>query len=95
MEIANIKDFISKMDSFNDKLLTELEEIHGNSELFMQEFYTVKIADWIGTEGGLNFANSDFSAFKKYNLPEITTKIGSNTIKSILPDGNNLWIVFS
>lgn len=48
MEITQIKTFTSKMDSFIDMLLPELEEIykdiHRNLELSMQEFRTAKIA---------------------------------------------------
>ena len=48
MEIAQIKIFNNKMDSFIDKLLPELEEIykdiHRNPELSMQELRTAKIA---------------------------------------------------
>ncbi|MGE5519473.1 MAG: M20 family metallopeptidase [Candidatus Dadabacteria bacterium] len=48
MEIAKIKAFNNKMDSFIDKLVPELEEIykdiHRNPELSMQEFRTAKIA---------------------------------------------------
>lgn len=47
MEISQIKTFNSKMESFIDNLLPELEEIykdiHRNPELSMQEFGTAKM----------------------------------------------------
>jgi len=48
---------------------------------------------WIGTEGGgLNYANINTSFFKLYSLPQISSNIGANTIKCILPEGDNLWL---
>ena len=48
MKIDQIKSFSTRMDSFIDKLLPELEDIykdiHRNPELSMKEFRTAKIA---------------------------------------------------
>jgi len=75
MEIDQIKTFNSKMDSFIDKLLPELEEIykdiHRNPELSMQEFRTAKIA-------------SDY--LTKYQF-EVSTGIGVTGVVGIMKNG--------
>lgn len=48
---------------------------------------------WIGTEGGgINFVNRDFTSFQSFSLPIISANIAKNTIKVLLPDGDNLWV---
>ena len=75
MEIAQIKTFNNKMDSFIDKLLPELEEIykdiHRNPELSMQELRTAKIA-------------SDY--LTKYQF-EVSTGIGVTGVVGIMKNG--------
>jgi ligand-binding sensor domain-containing protein/signal transduction histidine kinase/DNA-binding response OmpR family regulator len=52
-----------------------------------------KDALWIGTEGGgLNYADLNTPYFKKYALSQISANIGANTIKCILPEGEDLWL---
>lgn len=48
---------------------------------------------WIGTEGaGLNFANLARSDFRSYALQPFSLNIGANTVKCILPEGEDLWL---
>ncbi|MEJ5962636.1 two-component regulator propeller domain-containing protein [Pedobacter immunditicola] len=48
---------------------------------------------WVGTEGGgINFVNRDFTSFQSLSLPIIGANIAKNTIKSLVPDGDNLWV---
>ena len=76
MDISRIKTFNSKMDSFIDKLLPELEEIykdiHQNPELSMEEFRTAKIA-------------ADY--LTKYQF-EVSTGIGVTGVVGILKNGD-------
>lgn len=52
-----------------------------------------KDALWIGTEGGgFNYADLRTSSFKTYTLSRISSNLGANTIKCILPEGRNLWL---
>lgn len=54
---------------------------------------TADDALWIGTEGGgLNYANSTLSHFSKLPFFENGTDIAGNTVKSLLSDGQQLWI---
>lgn len=75
METAQAKTINSKMDSFIDKLLPELEEIykdiHRNPELSMQESRTSKIA-------------ADY--LTKYNY-EVTTNVGAHGVVGLLKNG--------
>src|SRR5690242_8635047 len=75
METAQVKTINSKMDSFIDKLLPELEEIykdiHRNPELSMQESRTSKIA-------------ADY--LTKYNY-EVTTNVGAHGVVGLLKNG--------
>ncbi|WP_051347881.1 M20 family metallopeptidase [Asinibacterium sp. OR53] len=76
MEIAQIKSFNDKMDSFIDQLLPELEEIykdiHRNPELSMQEFRTAKIA-------------ADY--LTKYQF-EVSTGIGITGVVGLMKNGD-------
>lgn len=48
---------------------------------------------WIGTEGGgLNYINKDQSIYKKIKLLENSSDVSANTIKSLLKDGDRIWI---
>lgn len=76
MEIAKIKIFNGKMDSFIDKLLPELEaiykDIHQNPELSMQEFRTAKIA-------------ADYLTKYQY---EVSTQVGVTGVVGLLKNGD-------
>lgn len=75
MEVTQIKTFNSKMESFIDNLLPELEEIykdiHRNPELSMQEFRTAKIA-------------ADY--LTKYQF-EVSTGIGVTGVVGMMKNG--------
>lgn len=48
---------------------------------------------WVGTEGGgINLVNLNLSSFQPFSLPLVSTNIAANTIKSLLLDGDNLWV---
>jgi amidohydrolase len=76
MEVSQIKTFNSKMESFIDNLLPELEEIykdiHRNPELSMQEFRTAKIA-------------ADY--LTKYQF-EVSTAIGVTGVVGMMKNGD-------
>lgn len=76
MEISQLKAFNSKMESFIDQILPELEEvykdIHRNPELSMQEFRTAKIA-------------ADYLI--KYGY-EVTEKVGVTGVVGLLKNGD-------
>ena len=76
MKIDQIRSFSSRMDSFIDKLLPELEDIykdiHRNPELSMEEFRTAKIA-------------ADY--LTKYQF-EVTTNVGATGVVGIMKNGD-------